>query len=666
MIQDVPARAPVATERLQGLQRLRRPAWLPAALVYAFLLVLCALTAYWAMFGQFAPYDDEGFFDYSLQLFVHGHPLYNSVFSEYGPFYYELFGGLFALIGHVSTDAGRLVQLVVWLASSLGLGVAAHRLTGRLSLGAASLATSFLLMGALTNEPMHPEALICGLLTAMALVIAFGLPVRRRASLLALGALVAALVLTKINVGGYAIVSIVFAVVLAGRSLIRYRLLRWAVIAVFVLVGPLIMASELNTGTARVYALLAAVSALALVFVAVPVRVDRSASDDSMRWLGWLIAGFGACLVVVLAIVFALGTTPGAAFNSIIVVPTHQSTFLYTPATLDGNVVWWSLAAAAIAWGLRQAGWTGADAIDGPGTIAGGALRVLAGLAILLSLGNEFPFTIAPDAPFALAMPLAWVAALPSRRDPPHPMSRLIRLLIPSLAILQALLAFPVAGSQLRLGSILLVLCGAICIADGASELSAWTGARSTNGKVAAGSPTRPAAVGVVSALVLALAVGTTFQLVVQPIQTWHDIYRANVPLTADGATQLRLPAPTASAIDQVVSTLRSRCRTLIGLPGLYSFDLWSGLPAPSPMTGGQPYWKSLSLSQQQSVLEAARASPRLCVLRDDSDAAGYGPPPSPQLPLISFINNDFKPVLAAGPYVVETRKPASPRQGTK
>ena len=105
--------------------------WLPSGAVYALLVVLCLLAAYWAMFSQFAPYDDEGFFDYSLKLFVGGHTLYNSVFSEYGPFYYELFGGLFALIGHgVNTDAGRLIQLVVWVAASLGLGLVAHRLTG--------------------------------------------------------------------------------------------------------------------------------------------------------------------------------------------------------------------------------------------------------------------------------------------------------------------------------------------------------------------------------------------------------------------------------------------------------------------------------------------------------------------------------------------------------
>src|ERR1700722_8310003 len=204
----------------QGRARLHlRPRWLPAGAVYALLVVLCLLAAYWAMFSQFAPYDDEGFFDYSLQLFVAGHSLYNSVFSEYGPFYYELFGALFSLIGHgVTTDAGRLIQLVLWVAASLGLGLAAHRLTGRLTLGVAALATSFTLMNALTAEPMHAAALVCALLTTMALVIAFGLPALPRASLCMLGGLAAALLLTKINVGAYAVISIAFAAVMAGPS----------------------------------------------------------------------------------------------------------------------------------------------------------------------------------------------------------------------------------------------------------------------------------------------------------------------------------------------------------------------------------------------------------------------------------------------------------------
>jgi hypothetical protein len=625
------------------------PRWLTGAAVYVPLLVLCALTAYWAMFSRFAPYDDEGFFDYTLKLFITGHALYSSVFSDYGPFYYELFGGLFTVVGHgVTTDAGRYIQLAIWLGASLGLGLAAHRLTGRLTLGVAALATSFTLMQVLTNEPMHAEALIGALLTATAIVIAFGLPRWPRASLFAIGAVAGALLLTKINVGGYAVISIAFAAVMAGGSLVRYTALRRVMIVAFVLVGPAVMIKSLNTPWARLYAALAALSALSLVFVAAPRKIDETASDESACWPRWLIGGCAACLLPVLAVVFAQGTSPGAMIDQIILVPSRQATALTTPITLGGQVLWWSLAAAAVAWTLRQIGSTSAGTATSSPSLWGGLLRAFAGVAILLSLGGEFPFALAPVAPFALAMPLAWVAALPSRRDPPGPRWRLARLLIPSLAILQALLAYPVAGSQLYLGGILLVLCGVICLADAWSELVAWNRERPALGPVAASG---------LSALFIALAVGTTFEYVVQPLQTYHDAFRANTSLDVAGATRLRLPAPETAEFDQIVGALRGHCRTLISLPGLYSFNIWSGLPTPSPLTG-QPFWHLLSSAQQQTVLAAAKASPGLCELRNDVEAATYGEgAPPPRVPLVAYLEDAFKPILQVGSYLVETRR---------
>ncbi len=621
------------------------PRWLGPTLIYGVLTVLCALAAYWLMFSQYAAYDDEGFFDYSVKLFAAGHPLYNSVWTTYGPFYYLVFGGFLAAVGHgITTDAGRLIQVTIWVATSLGLGVTTHRLTGRLTLGVAALATSFVLLTGLTPEPMLPGALICVLLTALVAVVAFVLPARPRVALAAIGALAATLLLTKVNVGAYAIVSIGFATVMTRRSLAGHALVRWLAVAAFVLVGPAVMTSNLNSDWARSYALLAVLSTLALVFVALPRALDDDAPEDWVAWPSWLIGGFGVCVVIVLTVLFALGTTPGALVHMVIVVPTRQASFLTIPAPLDGDVIWWSLMAAALAWTWRQAGPSSGFASIASKGLWGGLLRTIAGVAILLSLASESVFSVAPNAPFSLAMPLAWIAALPSIRDTGAPRERLGRLLVPSVAILYCLLAYPVAGTQLRLGAILLVPCGAMCIADGWAELEAWDNAGSRI----------PASL--LPALGLALAVGTTFLYIVQPVADNHDQYREGTALTVSGATRLHLSPAQGVPIDQAVKLVRARCRTLMTLPAMSSFNIWTGLPTPSPTIGAQPYWRELTYGQQVTLLHAATQSDRLCVVRNDGVAATYGGAPLSS-PIVNYLDRDFRPIGQFPPYTVEVRR---------
>lgn len=622
--------------------------WLAPGGVFLILVALCTLAGYWLMFSQFAVYDDEGFFDYSVQLFASGHPMYNSVFSDYGPFYYLVFGGFFALIDHaVTTDAGRLIQLTLWILTTLGIGLIAHRLTGRLTVAVAALATTFALLNGATSEPMHASMLNDFMLMLMAATAVFGIPRRPDIALSVIGAIAAALLLIKINVGGYAIVGIAFAVVMAGGRLARFAPLRLSGIAAFTLVGPAVMAGKLNTEWARSYALLAVLSTLAITFVAGPTRVGWTGRDGSERWPVLLIGGFVSALVVILAIVFALGTSPGELIDQILIVPSHQGSILVIPIVLGGQVIWWSLALAGLAWSWARLAGIGTAKGD-QARLSDGLLRTVAGVAILLSLGDQSLFAVSPNAVFSLAMPLAWVAALPSRRDPPGAAWRLTRLLIPSLAVTQALLAFPVAGTQLGYGSILLVLCGAMCLAEGWSELTAW------NARVRAGAALAGPLLGTLFAV---LAAGATWQYIIQPVWANRDQYSANTALKVKGATALRLSATQGGAIDRAVAQIRSHgCRTLISYPGMYSFDIWTGLPYVTALTGEQPYWRLLSYEQQFKVLQAAERSPGLCAIRNDALAATYGGHPE-RSPVVKFIDKDFTPLAAANPYLVEVRR---------
>jgi hypothetical protein len=601
------------------------------------------------MFSEFAPYDDSGYFIHTIQLFTQGQVLYDRVFTEYGPFSYELWGAVFGLAGRtISTDTGRLAIVGLRLFASLLLGLSCQRLTGRLAIGVIVQVLSFSVLQELGPEPMHASGVVCLLFAITIAVMSFILPGHRRAALFILGALVAALAMTKVNVGAFAAIAVAYAAVMTLPGLWRVPPLRWLALAALVALGPLVMLGNLTAQWAQDYAFLSVAGGLALVVATdtPSLRTCVGDGDEARRWAIWLLAGFGACAVVVTGIVLALGTSLGAMFHEIVVVPA-SGVGVTIPINLTEDVVYWAVGGVAAAWVVRRLRAASVRAQPGlPGAVG----RILAALAIWLSIVSADPLNISPEnASFALAMVLAWVAAIPSSRDDGSLRGRFTRLLIPSLAVLEALMAYPVAGTQVMFGSLLFLVCGAICFADGWSDLEAWGIARRAGDGALAPRT-------IMTALATALAVALTFHYVVRPIEVSGNAYAANPHLPIAGATRLHLPANQVTTFKQITTLLRARCHSVITLPGMFSFNLWSGLPAPSGLMD-EPFWAQLSRAQERSALASAQAAPGLCAVRNDQLAANWneGKPP-PQVPLVSFIEHDFTPVGQYEGYVVSVR----------
>src|SRR5260221_4690105 len=83
--------------------------------------------------------------------------------------------------------------------------------------------------------------------------------------------------------------------------------------------------------------------------------------------------------------------------------------------------------------------------------------RIGAGLFILLSI------LLLPSSLWLLGLSLAWIATR-ARRDEPN---QYVRLLLPALAVLESLHAYPVAGTQLSLAALLMIPVGAVVFHDG-------------------------------------------------------------------------------------------------------------------------------------------------------------------------------------------------------
>lgn len=142
------------------------------------LLVLLAIvsTAYFVLFTTWAFYDDEGYVLWTLIHHREGHVLYEEVFSQYGPAFYVLDASLRSLIPFAyTTDGQRWQTLIFWIASTVLLLRSVDRLVPRSesqSMTRAYTSTGLFLFAAiaffwhqekLALEPGHPQ-IWCSLL----------------------------------------------------------------------------------------------------------------------------------------------------------------------------------------------------------------------------------------------------------------------------------------------------------------------------------------------------------------------------------------------------------------------------------------------------------------------------------------------------------------------
>lgn len=612
-----------------------------SVIVYAIVALIASVAAYFALFSQFAGYDDEGTLLVTVKAFVNGDTLYRDVYSIYGPFYYELFGGFFKITGFdVTTEASRSIVLVLWVGSSLLLGFAAHRLSGRLALGVVGTGAAFGALYVLQAEPMHPQGLCILLLAAFAFLATLG-PGRRPLWLGAgAGALLAALVLTKVNLGAFAVAAVALAAVLAVEGLRRRRWLVALVLLGFLVLPFFVMARDLSEGWVRELVLIEMLATGAVMVAAEPFRRAPEASADdgpTGRWLLGAATGFACVFVAILIAIFLTGPSVADVWDGVITQAVRVRDVLITPLIFPGAAVDWALLALALSVLVSRLRPT----FGGGPSLWSGLLRGLAGLTILLAIAHIVPIGFNPTSqnPIVLPMLLAWVAAVPPRGAEEPTYTRFLRVLLPALAIGQTLQVYPVAGSQMGIAAATFVPAAALCLGDSLTELRAWSEVRGVGGLRRFG----------IAAAVLTVALAAQFTLdsMLRPAVNNVVAYDERESLPFPGTGAMHLPAEEVERYSRLVDLIHShRCSTFIGYPNLDSLYLWSGIEAPAPKAPGA-WINALDDESQQRVVDELKASPRPCAIRSDEQAEAWlhGSPPPLDAPLVNYIFNGFRPV---------------------
>jgi hypothetical protein len=636
--------------RLRRLEKKLPPRWRLFAYGVILMLITSALgvIAYRLMFSTFDVPDDVGYALMSLRKFNQGEALYDGVYSQYGPGVYVLVGGALRLFRVGLTDEAALfVNLVLWLASSLIVGLLLLRLTRRLLVSAIGVVLAFLVLTVDVNEPLHPGATISFLLAALILAAAYLLPSRPRAAMAAVGMIVAALLSLKVNVGLFALLSVAFACSATIPTIRRHEVLRVLVTIAFVTIPFPLMSENLGESWALRYAVIVSMGALALALISTRLRaVDK----PDGRGVAAMVLGFLAVLVLVTVVPIAGGTSPKQLVEGWFIRPAGTAGIAHA-ALLVHPLSWiWAALGVGLAVVVHRA-WTRPFQLRLQTAAATG--RVAAGLLMWLSLTGpilKLPGDLTQG--MVVGAPLVWVAAIPPRGRSDQ--SSFLRLLIPALASLQFLHAYPMPGSQLTWSVFLLVPVGGICVADGLEELSELAISWGT-------------AVRVAQALATAALLVFGTWLCLKPLRTEARAasarYDESVSLGLPGATRIRVTPPLAEQLQSLVAGIRQHCDTFLTLPGMNSLNLLSEEEPPVELSSPWPFF--FSTSEQQRIVERVRSTPGLCVVYKPDLVefwGGYFGGAPPRRPLIRFMEDEFRPIRNYSGYFLMVRDRQTPR----
>jgi len=534
---------------------------------------------------QFSPYDDEGYMLISMANYGREGHLYTQTFSQYGPFYFYAQGLFFQLLHlPVNHDMGRLVTLLYWVSSGLLAAVIVYRFSRSVVLASAAGVSLMLAARVLANEPGHPQQVLLLLyLVAAALSLPSRLD-RHYLRFFLLGCVGAALIFTKINVGVFYLAGLAHALLCLLPSS-KFRCAGLGLTLTYAAVAPLLlMHGSFDLGF-RNYCLVATAAGIATFASGAAIRASERLPINAA-----LCAAAGL-LTATVAIVVAT-SVQGLALSSliwgVILNPLHHPDVFHILLAVGWLNV---LTALALAVGVIVL------AVY-PERIPVGAwwfeiTRIVVGIGslLLLILRYRIPW-VAPFLPLTL---------IPRSRWENDKGMLFTRLFITFMAATQFLEAYPVAGSQTGIAAAPMILWAFICIADATAGLR----------RVALGPFQNMSERFRVDSVI-----GGALLLLLAGISVGRAVNRPFPAAAAGlkGADWLHLPPEQATRFEAIAGNVGANCKILFTLPGMASFNLWSGVPTPNGWNL-TAWMKGIDHHRQEEILALLKSNPQACAI---------------------------------------------------
>jgi hypothetical protein len=608
-------------------------------------------------------FDDEGLFVQTVRQFQDGQAPYETFPTPYGPAFYLVYGGIAsALIGPMTHDLIRVLSVAAAAVGCLLLGLAALRMTGRLSVASAALAGSFAAGHSLYDQPGHPAALAF-LATAAATWAVAALP-PLPAGLLA-GSATALALATKTNVG------LLFGVGLGAWALaLMPRGLGWSA-ARLAWGAAAAAAPALLIGRATVMppyfdyclAATAAVSAAALIALA-PPRSDGTPpapTDRPSWWLPWAASGSGsaATLAAIVAATWACGVTADGVAEFAATVRAQATRVMYSrPPSLSAwmAVSLWgpvSLAAAVLAGPLSRR-------LPATARFAAAAASVAAVVVGGAEFWSGLTHWSGARIEATVAAMFCWLPALPPA-DPSAPAAgrdRAARALLSTAAAAQLLIGYPIAYAQWDHAQVFAVVALCVTAGDLPARLRAagealrgldpstfegrwWLWARGRLAGLLEGCRVSPSALASAArrtapALSTAAALAPAFWAAALGGRDALDWVRAGEflaaggharPLWLEGFSSARLAETNLALHEWAALTARAHADSVLTAPGCYSRCVWAGRPSATALNWSP--WPFLFDARRQAAvladIHAAERAGRLLCFRAPAAWALWG-----------------------------------------
>ena len=133
--------------------------------------------------------------------------------------------------------------------------------------------------------------------------------------------------------------------------------------------------------------------------------------------------------------------------------------------------------------------------------------------------------------------------------------------------------------------------------------------------------------------------------------------YLNNEPLVLEGTSGIHLPKPTTDILHEVCQEIHNlNPSSLYSCPGLFSFNLWTGIQSPTHFNNGLwPYMAtSFKTDQQQALIKRLEEEPNSVIIWSDTVLAFWGNPALLiEQPLVNFIRVHYQPHRSIGPYTI-------------